>query len=176
MPAWNFSVWCLMANLYCVGRMHLVNQSDPNTSYPFDKKALFVAKGMANLYHLSRMLLSDQPDPNTSYPFDKKAFFAAKRMANLYRLGLLLLSDQPDPCYNHSLACTCIRCWAKRLPDNNCSSFIQRSFESEQGWVNTSDIWARVYKWGQTGEKSTRESPLIYKSLLLIITTVSHSL
>ena len=41
-------------------------------------------------------------------------------------------------CYNHSLACTRVWCWAKRLPDNNCSRLIQRSFESEQ------DEWTQV--------------------------------
>ena len=57
--------------------MHLSDQPDPNTSYPFNKKAFFTAKRMANLYHLSLLLLSDQPDPDTSYPFARKAFFMA---------------------------------------------------------------------------------------------------
>ena len=61
-------------------------------------------------------------------------------------------------CYNRSLACTCVRCWAKRLPDNNCSRLIQRSlrasndggtqviFELEDTVVKVRSNWGKFHQ------------------------------
>ena len=53
----------------------------------------------------------------------------------LYVSGCLSVIEELDIqksltfCYNRSLACTRIRCWAKRLPDNNCSSLSKGLLE-----------------------------------------------
>ena len=71
-------------------------------------------------------------------------------------------------CYNRSLACTRVRCWAKRLPDNNCSRLIQRSlraskdgrtqviFKLEDTVVKVRSNWGKVHQ---------RESSYIQESV-----------
>ena len=73
-----------------------------------------------------------------------------------------------DNCYNCSLACTRVWCWAKRLPDNNCSRLIQRSLRASK------DEWTQVIfeldftvvkvrsNWGKVHQ---REPPYIQESV-----------